>query len=117
MTDIAIMRMKHGLVRDTAATCSGSPVWPTKKVSAKLYTTVTREEITDGIAGWADKFNGLPSIFVLPYSRCRQDKKAPRSSDLDASAYHISNGLSFYPYENWLLYSAAYLPSLFISVS
>ena len=32
----AIIRIKMGLVRLTAATCRGSPVCPTKKVSAML---------------------------------------------------------------------------------
>ena len=32
----AIKRMKIGLVKLTAATCNGSPVCPTKKVSAML---------------------------------------------------------------------------------
>jgi len=46
----AISRMKIGLVRLTAATCRASPVCPTKKVSAMLYTTVTRLLMTLGIA-------------------------------------------------------------------
>ena len=46
----AISRMKMGFVRLTAATCSASPVWPTKNVSAMLYTTVTRLLITLGMA-------------------------------------------------------------------
>ena len=46
----AISRIKIGLVRLTAATCRASPVCPTKKVSAMLYTTVTRLLMTLGIA-------------------------------------------------------------------
>ena len=38
-----------GYTRVTAAFCTGSLSIPTKKVSARLYTTITREDTTMGM--------------------------------------------------------------------
>ena len=47
---IAMYMTNTGLVSDTAATWNASCVWPTKNVSAMLYTTSTSDEITVGTA-------------------------------------------------------------------
>ena len=63
----AINSIKIGFVRLTAATCSGSPVCQTKKVSAMLYTTVTRLLITLGIAIFATAF-GTGRLLISSFS-------------------------------------------------
>src|SRR5699024_10544237 len=78
-----------GLVRLTAATCSGSPVCPTKKVSAILYTTVTRLLITLGTAIWATAF-GTARLPINSFSSICASSLFPRAASRTDPQAHPS---------------------------